>query len=116
MKLPPEVDLEGGLGEAEAFKHQIEALKMQSNVETIVSGMKEFATHSGVQKHACALWSLAKKKATKTAIAKAGGCDGILTAVQKHLKDSDVLDLGLGALWSLAADAQNRVLIVKAGV
>ena len=37
------------------------------------------------------------------------------TAVHTHSKDSDVLDQGLGALWSLAADAQNKVLIVKAG-
>ncbi len=114
-KPPPEADL--ALGEAEAFKHQIEALKTQSNVVAIVSGMKEFATHSGVRKHVCAaLWSLAKEKATKTAIGKAGGCDGILTAVQRHSKDSDVLDQGLGALWSLAGEAQNRVLIVKLGV
>ena len=57
-----------------------------------------------------------KEKATETAIGKAGGCDGILTAVQRHSKDSDVLDQGLGALWSLAGEAQNRVLIVMLGV
>ena len=56
-----------------------------------------------------------KEKATETAIGKAGGCDGILTAVQRHSKDSDVLDQGLGALWSLAADAQIKVLIIQAG-
>ena len=105
-----------GDSDAEAFKNQIEALKTQRNVVAIVSGMKEFATHSGVQKHACAaLWRIGKEKATKTAIGKAGGCYAILTAVQTHSMDSDVLDQGLGSLWCLAADAENKILIVKAG-
>ena len=116
-KLPPPGAVDGGHGDsdAEAFMDQIEEMKTQKNVVAIVSGMKEFETHSGVSKHACAaLWRLGKEKATKTAIGKAGGCNAILTAVQTHSMDADVLDQGLGALWCLAADAENKILIVKA--
>ncbi len=106
-------------GAAEAFNSEADTtLKAQRNVTAIIAGMRTHASHKAAQARACAaLWSLATQdKELKSSIARAGGSDALLAAVNYHSQDLVVMEQGLGALWSLAADADSKTDIISGGL
>lgn len=86
--------------------------------EVILGAMREHPTVSAVQTHCLRLvWERSKDNdAVKEAVMKASAPSDITRALSNHSKVASVQEKGFGVIWSLAASAQNRIPLVRAGV